>query len=94
MRQKIHNQSIMINKLFHMIEKKHSYDQISSESESYLSILMLIAKHKVCDDNVVRFCCKFFSIILVCSSTTTRKCTRICKKFIEIIFRIIIENNE
>ncbi|KAH7645369.1 hypothetical protein HUG17_0907 [Dermatophagoides farinae] len=36
----------MINKLFHMIEKKHSYDQISSESESYLSILMLIAKHK------------------------------------------------
>ncbi|OTF77712.1 hypothetical protein BLA29_000621, partial [Euroglyphus maynei] len=45
-RQTIAHQSLLINKLFHLIKKKSFNVQISEESESYLAVLSLIARQK------------------------------------------------
>ena len=47
LRKQINQQSLIINKLFHWIRKKSLDQQLSEESQSYLTVLKLIAQQKV-----------------------------------------------
>ncbi|XP_027201613.2 uncharacterized protein LOC113795614 [Dermatophagoides pteronyssinus] len=46
LRKQINQQSLIINKLFHWIRKKSLDQQLSEESQSYLTVLKLIAQQK------------------------------------------------